>query len=62
MTEICTACEVEPPFVRGMTLCSSCLRAKVHADRAEREARWARHREKAAEAKALRDWQKPLEQ
>ena len=50
MTDLCIACDDNPPFVPGMSLCRACLKAKVDADRAEREARLAR-----------RDWQAPLD-
>jgi hypothetical protein len=60
MTDICTACQSNPPYVPGMSLCRACLRAKVESDRLAREARWSRQREKAAEEKVRRDWQAPL--
>src|SRR5262245_54495393 len=60
MTELCAACDTNPPFVQGMSLCRQCLKARVDADRPDRERSWARQREQAAEAQAKGDWQKTL--
>ena len=59
--DLCDACNENPPFVVSMSLCRQCLKLKVDAGRAAREARWASQREKADEAKARRDWQRPLD-
>jgi hypothetical protein len=60
MTELCIACDDAPPFVPGMSLCRACLKAKVDADRAQRDARRQASANRIRDEKARRVWNRPL--